>query len=199
LWQDAQVKVDTMRNVVARTSQRLVPWPYNQCMHTPTMIRLRNPRLFNTAVYVTLTVTAVVSIIVFPTNPTRIASVVLCLAYGLVYQQGYSAITTPRQATLYFALQTLIVVGLLVLNQSSDIFGLLFFILSFQAVLVMPNRMAILWIVLFYLIDSGSAVWDRFPDGIVNMLFNIAVFFLTSYLKLCGRSMRSIPWAGRAA
>jgi signal transduction histidine kinase len=142
------------------------------------MIQLRNPRLFDMAIYVTLAMMAVIIASVFPGVLLRGASVALCIAFGLVYRLGYYAIRTPRQATLYLTTQSLILLTLHVLAPASDLFGLLSFILGIQAVLVMPNRMAIMWIMLLYLIDSGGALWVRGVEGIIPALFNIAVFIL---------------------
>jgi signal transduction histidine kinase len=148
-------------------------------MQTPTIIRMRNPRRFDMAVYVTVTVLAVVSVIWLPDAGAHIPTAVLCFAYGLVYRLGYAALHTQRQANLYFAAQTLLLTCLVVLGGQSDVFGLLFFILGIQAVMVMPHRRAIVWIVVLYLIQSSAGAWYRFPEGIVNVVFNIAVYVLT--------------------
>jgi signal transduction histidine kinase len=66
-----------------------------------------------------------------------------------------------------------------VLARSSDAFGLLSFIVGIQAVLVVSNRVAIMWIALLYLIESGGAVWERGIEDSIAAVFNIAVFILT--------------------
>ncbi len=152
---------------------------YNQPMQIPTIVPLRNTRLFDMAVYVTVVVLAIVSVLWLPESWARVPAVVVCLVYGLVYRFGFAAIRTFRQAVVYFVAQVLLLTVLVVLTRASDIFGLLFFILGIQAVLVLPNRVAILGIVLLYLIQSGVGLWSRFPEGIVNVVFNIAVYFLT--------------------
>lgn len=152
---------------------------YNRFMQPPTIIQLRNPRLFDKAIYVTLAVMVAIIAILFPRVLVSVASIALCIAFGLVNRLGYYAIRGPRQATLYMATQSLILVALHALAPTSDVFGLLSFILGIQAVLVMPNRTAIRWIVLFYLIDSGAVLWVRGAQGIIPALFNIAVFVLT--------------------
>jgi len=148
-------------------------------MNSTRIIRLRNPRPFNVAVYVTLTVLVIVSVIVYSGLWPRLLIVALCLLYGLVYRLGYYAIGTFRQANTYFATQSLILTGLMLLSGTSDMFSLLFFILGINAVLVLPNRIAIMWVALFYLIDSGSQLVNRGAEGALNVLFNIAVFALT--------------------
>jgi signal transduction histidine kinase len=148
-------------------------------MHTPTIIRMGNPRRFDIAVYVTVTVLTVVSVTWLPYSWARLPTVVLCLAYGMMYWLGYYAIHTQRQAVLYFGTQTLLLTGLVLLGGLSDVFGLLFFVLGIQAVMVMPKRRAIMWLLLLYLIQSSVGVWYRFPEGIINVVFNIAVYVLT--------------------
>jgi signal transduction histidine kinase len=101
------------------------------------------------------------------------------MAYGLVYWLGYPAISTPRQAILYLVAQTLILTAMHVLARTSDVFQLLSFILGIQAVLIVPKRVAIMWIVLLYLIESSGAVLDRGREGFIPAMFNIAVFILT--------------------
>jgi signal transduction histidine kinase len=148
-------------------------------MNTSRIIQQRPAPLFDLAVYLTLAVLAAVSLLVFPAALVRAMSVALCLVFGLIHKYGYYAIRTLRHATIYFSVQTLVLLGLVVLARTSDVFGLLFFTLGIQAVLTWPTRMAIVWVVLFYLIDSGGALLYRGSDGIVNVLFNAAVFVLT--------------------
>jgi signal transduction histidine kinase len=152
---------------------------YNAAMNTSRIIQQRPAPLFDLAVYLTLAVLAVVSLLIFSNALVRGMSVALCLAFGLIYRYSYYAIRTLRQATIYFGVQTLVLTGLVVLARTSDVFGLLFFTLGIQAVLTWPTRRAIVWVVLFYLIDSGGALLYRGPEGIVNVLFNAAVFVLT--------------------
>jgi len=143
------------------------------------IIHTRNGRSLDIATYLMLAILIVVSLIVFP-EPARVASVAgLCVLFGLVFWVGNTAITSQHRAMLYFAIQTTVLAALVLLARTSDIFGLLFFLLGIQAVLALPNRIAIGWIVLFYVIDSASAIWFRGDEGMVNTLFNAAVFALT--------------------
>jgi len=135
--------------------------------------------MLDIAVYLTLAILMVVSTIVVSGTPARASIVVLCIIFGLVYRWGFYAISTSRHAATYFALQALLLAGLIVLARGSDIFGLLFFTLGIQAVLTWPSRISIAWVVLFYLIDSSGALFYRGSDGIINVLFNAAVFVLT--------------------
>jgi signal transduction histidine kinase len=118
-------------------------------------------------------------VLIFPDTLVRMMVVALCVSFGLVYRFGYYAIRTPRQAAIYFTLQTLLLLGLIVLARTSDVFGLLFFTLGIQAVLTLRSRTAIVCVVIFYLIDTGGALVYRGAEGTVNVLFNAAVFVLT--------------------
>jgi signal transduction histidine kinase len=142
-------------------------------------LNIRNLRPLDPAVYLTLVVMAAIGFILLPDMLVRALVVALCVAFGLVYRLGDPALGTSRRAYAYFAVQTLLVSGLIVISRISDAFGLLFFILSVQAVLTLPGRAAIVWVVLFYLLGSGTALWSRGASGIVNVLFNAAVFCLT--------------------
>ena len=148
-------------------------------MNAFSLIRPRRSRLFDTTIYVTLAVLVSVSLIVFSDPLVRVLIVMLCGIFGLVNRFGYSAISTPRQAAAYFTFQTLVITSLVALVQASDVFGLLFFTLGIQAVLILPSRISIVVVVLFYIIESGAAIVYRGPDSIVNVLFNVAVFVLT--------------------
>lgn len=143
------------------------------------IIHIRHGRSLDIATYIMLAIQVAVSLIVFP-EPLRVAAILgLCITFGLVFWIGNTAVTTRRRALTYLAAQTSICIGLVVLARTSDIFGLLFFLLGIQAVLTLPTSFAAAWIVLFYLIDSVSAIWYRGGEGSVNVLFNAAVFALT--------------------
>ena len=152
---------------------------YNRLMDSDGIIRLRDPRLLDGAIYLTLVVLMLAGLIGFPDVLVRMVSVVCCIAFGLVHWRGYYSILSPCHATIYFAIQTLPLIVLVVVTGTSDIWGLLFFILGFQAVLALPNRIAIGWLIVLYLIQSGAALWFGGPFRIIAVLFNIAVFCLT--------------------
>jgi signal transduction histidine kinase len=148
-------------------------------MNTNSMIQPAKSRLFDTAVYLALAILIVVSMLLVSDLLTRASIVMLCLLFGLLYRWGYYAISTPHQATAYFGLQTLLLAGLVALVRGSDLFGLLFFILGIQAVLIWPSWISVAWVVFFYLVASGGALVFRGSEGIINVLFNAAVFALT--------------------
>jgi signal transduction histidine kinase len=148
-------------------------------MNSTSIVRPTKSRLLDIAVYLTLAILMAVSTLVFSDMLARALIILLCSLFGLVYRFGYYTIGTARHANLYFTIQTLLLTGLIVLARTSDVFGLLFFTLGIQVVLTLPSRASIAWVVLFYLIDSGGALMYRGQEGIVNVLFNAAVFVLT--------------------
>src|SRR5262245_41261304 len=95
-------------------------------MSDPMMINVRNPRSFDLAVYLTLTIMATIGLIVLPNTGERALAIALCVVFGIVYRIGNDAISTPRRAYGYFAIQTLLISGLLTLSTISDVFGFLF-------------------------------------------------------------------------
>ena len=103
-------------------------------MKSTSIVRPSSSRLLDVAVYLTLAILMVVSLLVFPETLTRVLIFTLCLLFGVVYRFGYYAIRTPHHAALYFTLQTFLLTCLIVLARTSDVFGLLFFTLGIQAV-----------------------------------------------------------------
>lgn len=148
-------------------------------MNTHTIVQLRNPRLLNLSLYLALVVMIVIGAFGPPTLAGRALVVTLCLLFGAMHTFGYYAIDSPRRAITYFATQTLLVAGMLVAGRPSDAFSFLLFFLCLQAVLILPLRFAIAWIVLFYVIDGVASLWRYGMSGIVNIMFNTAVYFFS--------------------
>jgi signal transduction histidine kinase len=149
-------------------------------MHDLDIIQLRNPRLVNYTVYLTVAIMAGLALVVMPQASARVAAIALCLTFGLVHALGFRRAVTVRRAAVYFIVQMILVLALIALSYPSDVFNLLFYILGLQAVLTWPNRPAVIWIVIFYLGSSLSALWSRGALGIVNVLFNAAAFLMTA-------------------
>lgn len=154
-------------------------WIYNMPMNPHAIVQLRNPRLLNLSIYLALTVMIVIGAFGPPTLAGRAAVIAFCLLFGVAHTFGYYAIDSPRRAVAYFAIQTLLVTGMLIVGRPSDAFSFLLFFLSLQAVLTLPMRFAVAWIVVFYLIDGAAALWRFGMPGLVNILFNTAVYFFS--------------------
>jgi signal transduction histidine kinase len=89
-------------------------------------------------------------------------------------------VDTPIRLAVYFVAQISITLTLMVLSSPSDVFNLFFYILGLEAVMILPSRAAISWILGFYLVDSLSALWSRGESGIIAVLFYAAAFMLTA-------------------
>jgi signal transduction histidine kinase len=148
-------------------------------MNPHAIVQLRNPRLLNLSIYLALIVMIVIGAFGPLTLAGRVLVVLLCLLFGVAHTFGYYAIDSPRRAVAYFATQTLLVTGMLIAGRPSDAFSFLLFFLSLQAVLTLPLRFAVAWIVLFYTIDGAASIWRFGTSGIVNIMFNTAVYFFS--------------------
>jgi signal transduction histidine kinase len=144
------------------------------------MLQVRNPRLLNLTVYLIVAIMVGISYISLPNWLSKAIVGALCIAFGLVHAFGFRLVTTPRRLAVYFVAQIIIVLALMVLASPSDVFNLFFYILGLIAVMILPSRAALAWIVGFYLLDSLSALWSRGAGGIIAVLFYGAAFMLTA-------------------
>ena len=144
------------------------------------VIRVRNTLMLDWAVYLTLAVFTSMGFI-FLDNPIEQGIVVISLvAFGLAHYLGYRRARTSTHFHIYFGIQILIVIWLLLEFPAADLFSFLFFILGIQVMLALPTRIAVRWVLLFFLIESASLLIRQGFDGIIAVLFNIPVYFLVS-------------------
>ena len=163
-------------------------------MQNQTGIPLINRRTENFVVYIVLLILASVGLFVLPTLAAKGSAVILLLTFGLLHTFGYRNTQTTQQLTLYFIVQTLLVSCLIWIAGASDAFNFLFFILGVQAMLVLPTRIGLGWITLFYLLDGISSIAHRGTEGVINLLFNVAVYTFTA---LFGYALRAAELARR--
>jgi signal transduction histidine kinase len=143
------------------------------------VIRVRNIPLLDWAVYVTLAVFISIGFIFLKSAIEQELVLILLTAFGLVHILGYRRAQTPMHFHIYFALQTLIVARLEVIIPSSDLFGFLFYILAIQAMVALSTRVAVVWVLSFFLIESVSILFFRQNSpGLIEILFNISAYFL---------------------
>lgn len=143
-------------------------------------IPLIHPRTENLAVYGVLLILALIGMFVVPTLLAKVSTLMLLFAFGLLHAFGYRNAQTPKQITGYFAAQSLVAALLIWCSRPSDAFAFLFFILGVQAMVLLPVRLGMAWVALFYGIDSVNAIITYGTDGIINALFNVAVFLFTA-------------------
>ena len=149
-------------------------------MKNADIIHIRDPKLLNWSIYVIVGIMVGVSLLLVTDLLAKSAAVVLCAAFGLLHAFGFRKFKSPVRLSFYFVLQTIIVLSLLKLAYPSDVFNLLFYVLGLEVVLVFPTRVAVVWIVFFYLADSLSAILSRGRLGMINVLFYGAAFMLTA-------------------
>ncbi len=129
-------------------------------------------------------------------SPARPGAVGLWLLFGLgllwaAYRGAYDL--------FYFALQTALVVGLLLLAPVWSPFPILFFLLSAQAVLVYPGRRAWGWVGLFALLTAGvfllRAGWGSGLAGAA--VFAAGYFFFAIFAQALRREQEARTQAQR--
>ena len=158
------------------------------------MVRLRNPRLLNVAVYGIVILLAGVSAFTSLTLWAKAAILALCLAFCGVHAFGFSRANTSGRLSMYFIAQGIIILSLLRLSASSDIFVLLFYILALEAATVLIARYALTWIAGFYLFASLNMLWNQVTGGIYVVFFYAAGFLLTAVF---GTALRQTEIARR--
>lgn len=153
---------------------------YNNDLMNTKMIQVRNPRLLDLTVYLTVMIMVGISFITMPDALTKAAAIALCLAFGLVHALGFRLVDSPRRLAIYFVVQVIIILVLMRLSSPGDAFNFFFYILGIEAAVILPSRAATAWIVGFYLLDSLNAIWRQGTRGITGVLFYGAAFMLTA-------------------
>lgn len=128
--------------------------------------------LLETVGYLTLIAVGIIGVISLKDATSRWLAIGLLVGFAAVdiYFEWY---TNGERPHLYMAAETIIVLGLLALSSSGySYFGILFFILSANAVMSMPIRQAMLWIVLFGVITAAGFVVAFGPLGVLYSLPN---------------------------
>jgi len=115
------------------------------------MFRVSNPRLLNLTVYVMVMIMCGIALISGPEGTAKITVVSLCVVFGLVHALGFQHADSPDRLAVYFVIQVMLILALMRLSYPRDVFNLLFYLLAVEAVLVLPTRTAIAWIVGFFL------------------------------------------------
>ncbi len=149
-------------------------------MQNQTGIPLIQRRTENFTVYVVLLILALIGMVVMPTWIARGSALAMLLIFGLLHTFGYRNRQTTKQLTHYFALQTMLITCLIWVARPSDVFTFLFFILGVQAMIVLPARWGLAWIGLFFTIDGIFGLIQHGADGLIEALFNVAVYLFTA-------------------
>jgi len=144
-------------------------------------VPLYDPFLVNIAMYLTLGAVAVTGLLALETTRSRWIAGVLLIAFGILLSLFWRTERSERYVHLYFVAQTFIIVSLYSLQPENSQFGVLFFVLSAQVMLLLPPRTAALWIVAFILITAIGFMHFLGWVGLLWLLPNIGgyLFFAT--------------------
>lgn len=130
-----------------------------------------NTLLLDSVAYLTIAGVALVSWFTLDDPLRRWWALGLVVAFGLVnaYSESRPGHIYPQ---FYFAVQTAITLGLLLIEASGFLFNVLFFILSAQAMVTLPTRHGLAWIGLFGTITVLVIVSQVGPTGFLYALPN---------------------------
>lgn len=137
--------------------------------------------LLQLTAYLTLTAVGVVGVSGMPATAERWIATGLLLAFGVLDLKARWSLGVEHAGWpvhLYLAVQTIWVAGLCLLAPDSSAFPILYFILSAQAMLWLPQRLAVLWIVAFAWITGGIFVLAAgWPAGLLRLLPYLGGYF----------------------
>lgn len=174
----------------------MIELEYTMNMDKHQILPLSHMRLINLATYLTVVVIGVLGIGGLTNLWPRLAFVSLCLAFALVYTLAVRSEDFTRRAHGYFAVQTILFLGMLIVHSPSGAVSFLLFILAIHATTVFSGRIAAGWVFLFFLLASISdfSIYDL-ENAIGSTLFNAAIFFLAGMI---GHNTRQTELAQRA-
>jgi signal transduction histidine kinase len=144
------------------------------------MVKVRNPRLLNLAVYLIVIFMAIVGASMISGGLVKAAILALSVLFCLAHAWGFPRTDTPRRLALYFLVQASVILTLLRLSRPSDLFILFFYILALEAVTALPVRYALAWIAGFFLIGSLNQLWNQGQRAIISIFFYAAAFLMTA-------------------
>ena len=164
-------------------------------MDSSAVVDVRNARLLDLATYGVLVIMGALGLSGLTGSAERTVAIGLCSAFALSNAVGPRLARTPRQLTMFFALQTSLITALLALRSSTfDTFTFLYFMLSVQVAVVFPVRRAAAWIALFWLLSGLMAIWILGAAALFGVLFNAAVFAVCGVF---GNALRATALARR--
>lgn len=166
----------------------------DQALATPSVTPLRDRRLLNLTVYVALGAIVIIGLVLIPSRPAQLATLALCLAFGLLDSFGLARVGSRWGAVIYLAAQTTLVAAIMAVSQVSDPFNFLLFVLSIQAASLLPARTAVAWTVLLFLVSASAALVLRGEQAGINILFNASAFVFTG---VYGHTLRQVELARR--
>jgi len=149
-------------------------------MNDQNVIRVRNIPLLDLAVYLTLTVFIAMAFLFLESVTEQITVVISLTIFGAIHIFGYRRAQTPQHFHGYFVLQTMIVIWLFAAFPTADLFGFLLFILVIQVMVALSTRIAVGWVLIFFIAETIDVFSRRGTEGLVEVLFNVPLYFLIS-------------------
>lgn len=133
----------------------------------------RDDVLLMISAYILLAVIGAVVLASTQDATDRWVAIALLLTFGVAMARMPDTGTSAQRVHIYLGVQTVIILSTTFLLSASG-FVLLFFILSVQAMLLLPGRLGFLWIGIFTLITGGTYFYysDAPGDALVQTLVN---------------------------
>jgi signal transduction histidine kinase len=124
-----------------------------------------------------------------PTDTLRWITAALCLGFGLVMLCLPSSASPAWRAHLYLAVQATLGAILMFVHEDWTIFALLYFILSAQAVFLLPPRLGSAWIAGMVLLCGGFGVYKWGSGGLlVTLLYGGGYAFFGLFARAVVRA-----------
>lgn len=128
--------------------------------------------------FVTLVVVGVAGVIILEDPAERIIAVILIIMIGVVMGFIPRKDAPGKHIFFYLITQTVLVAGLLVLEGGWGMFPILYFVLSPQAMMLLPARKGFWWILLFAILTGLTAIRaEGLASGAISFLGYGAGFF----------------------
>lgn len=158
------------------------------------MIRIRNAPLLDLAVYLILIIFLGTAQVALPELSNRITVSILLILFGLVYTLGYRRASSPEQVNLYMAVQALLTTVMFLRLPAADVFDFLLYLLVIQVTIALPPRVAVRWVVLFFIVESLHFFDSASIERAMNLVLFMPIYFLTGVF---GYSLRRAEIAHR--
>jgi len=140
----------------------------------PVRLSRRDAIWVQLGVFAILAAIAIAGVGSTPTPLARAATIALLLVFGVALtlsgNDGFRARTPAWTAHLFLIVETAATAGLMYLSDNWSLYTVLFFILSMQAALLFPPRLALAWIAGFVAISAifGLVKWG-WPGGLMTL------------------------------
>ncbi len=144
--------------------------------------RIRVPKLLDATTYISIAAMSLLGISGLPSLILQLTALGLCLLFGLFYRFYFLTGTWQRNPNLYFGGQAFVLTLVLSLgSQSTDAFNFLFLLLTIHTAVVLPQKPATIWIIIYYSLVSSIVILTRGLDGVYAVLFYLIAYFVCGF------------------